>query len=48
MTSATLGSQRIGRAFAAANEARRIAFAPYVVAGYPDMAASEKLAIDQL
>lgn len=48
MTSATLGSQRIGRAYAAAKEARQIAFAPYVVAGYPDMAASEKLAIAAL
>ncbi len=48
MTSATLGSRRIGRAFAAAKEVGRIAFAPYVVAGYPDMAASEKLAIAAL
>ena len=37
----TAGSRRIGRAFAAASEAGRIAFVPYVVAGYPDMAASE-------
>jgi tryptophan synthase alpha chain len=48
MTSATVGSQRIGRAFAAAKEAGRICFAPYVVAGYPDMAASEQLALAAL
>jgi tryptophan synthase alpha chain len=48
MTSATLGSRRIGQAFAAAQRTGRIAFVPYVVAGYPDMAASERLALAAL
>lgn len=48
MTSATIGSRRIGQAFAAAKEASRIAFAPYVVAGYPDVATSERLVIAAL
>ncbi len=48
MTRDTLGSRRIGAAFAAARAAGRIAFVPYVVAGYPDMATSERLALAAL
>ncbi len=48
MTRSTLGSRRIGEAFAAARAAGRIAFVPYVVAGYPDLSASEALALAAL
>jgi tryptophan synthase alpha chain len=48
MTASTVGSRRIGDAFAAARAAGRIAFVPYVVAGYPDLATSERLALAAL
>ena len=48
MTSATVGSRRIGEAFAAAHTHGRNAFVPYIVAGYPDAAASEALALAAL
>jgi tryptophan synthase alpha chain len=45
MTRSTVGSKRIERAFAAARENGRIAFVPYVVAGYPNAAVSEDVAL---
>lgn len=45
MTHATAGARRIGAAFELAAGEGRIAFVPYVVAGYPDAAASERLAL---
>jgi len=39
------GAVSIGNAFAAARADGRIAFIPYVVAGYPDFATSERLAL---
>jgi tryptophan synthase alpha chain len=45
MTRETAGSQRIQRVFAATHEAGRIAFIPYVVAGYPDYPTSEAAAL---
>jgi tryptophan synthase alpha chain len=36
MTASTVGSQRVQQAFAAARSQDRMAFVPYVVAGYPD------------
>jgi len=48
MTRSTTGSKRIERAFAAAGDAGRIAFVPYVVAGYPNQDASETIALAAL
>jgi tryptophan synthase alpha chain len=48
MTRATSGGRRIEAAFKAAQGARRIAFVPYVVAGYPDVETSYELAIAAL
>ena len=48
MTRNTPGSRRIGEAFAAARTGGRIAFVPYVVAGYPDIETSEALALATL
>ena len=48
MTRNTLGSGRIGEAFAAARGDGRIAFVPYIVAGYPDLATSEARALAAL
>lgn len=48
MTRSTAGSVRIERAFAAAREHGRIAFVPYVVAGYPDARTSEAIALAAL
>ena len=45
MTRSTVGSKRIERAFTAARESGRIAFVPYVVAGYPNVAVSEEVAL---
>ena len=45
MTAATSGSRRVGEAFAAARSQARLAFVPYVVAGYPDYATSERAAL---
>jgi tryptophan synthase alpha chain len=45
MTRSTVGSKRIEGAFAAARETGRIAFVPYVVAGYPNVAVSEDVAL---
>lgn len=45
MTASTDGSRRIAEAFSAAARAGRIAFVPYVVAGYPDAATSVRLGI---
>jgi tryptophan synthase alpha chain len=44
-TSETVGARRIASAFAAANDAGRAALIPYVVAGYPDAAASFQAAL---
>jgi len=48
MTRSTIGSKRIERAFAAARGDGRIAFVPYVVAGYPDADRSEAVALAAL
>ena len=48
MTRDTAGSDRIAAAFAASRAAGRIAFVPYVVAGYPDSATSEVAALAAL
>lgn len=48
MTRDTHGSRRIQDAFAGAAVAGRIAFLPYVVAGYPDAATSERAALAAL
>jgi tryptophan synthase alpha chain len=48
MTRNTLGSHRIGHAFNAAREHGRIAFAPYIVAGFPDVDSSIRVAIAAL
>ena len=48
MTRETNGSRRIQQAFAAAAASDRIAFVPYVVAGYPTGAASERVALAAL
>jgi len=48
MTASTLGSRRIAKAFEAARDQGRIAFVPYVVAGYPDVATSERAAVAAL
>ncbi|CAN5835568.1 tryptophan synthase subunit alpha [soil metagenome] len=45
MTRDTAGSRRVQAAFAAARTDGRIAFVPYVVAGYPDAAVSERAAL---
>ena len=45
MTATTAGSLRVGRAFAAAAREGRLAFVAYVVAGYPDVATSETIAL---
>lgn len=45
MTDSTIGAGRIRAAFAAAADAGRIAFVPYIVAEYPDAQASERLAV---
>ncbi|HVM31378.1 MAG TPA: tryptophan synthase subunit alpha [Candidatus Limnocylindrales bacterium] len=45
MTRSTAGSRRIQTAFAAAAAEGRIAFVPYVVAGYPDYDTSERAAL---
>jgi tryptophan synthase alpha chain len=45
MTRDTAGSRRIQAAFAAAREQGRLAFIPYVVAGYPDASTSEAAAL---
>jgi tryptophan synthase alpha chain len=42
MTRGTPGSRRVQAAFAAARHAGRLAFVPYVVAGYPDAQTSER------
>lgn len=44
-TRLTVGSRRIGRAFSAARAEGRLAFIPYVVAGYPDLPTSEHAAL---
>ena len=44
-TGSTAGSQAIQRAFRAAADDGRAAFVPYVVAGYPDAATSERAAL---
>ena len=44
-TNGTVGAERIREAFAAARGEGRIALVPYVVAGYPDAATSEAIAI---
>jgi tryptophan synthase alpha chain len=44
-TDATAGAARVRAAFAAARSAGRIAFVPYVVAGYPDPATSLRAAL---
>ena len=46
--SATDGVAAIARAFAASRRAGRLAFIPYVVAGYPDASTSEKIALAAL
>ena len=48
VTRSTLGSQRIQDAFAGAAAAGRIAFVPYVVAGYPDHESSVRNAVAAL
>ncbi len=48
MTRDTLGSRRIQRAFEAAKAEGRLAFIPYVVAGYPDASTSETAALAAL
>jgi tryptophan synthase alpha chain len=48
VTRSTLGSKRIERAFADARSAGRIAFVPYIVAGYPDATRSETVALATL
>ena len=48
MTRATFGSQRIQDAFSGAAADGRIAFVPYVVAGYPDHDSSVRNAIAAL
>ncbi|HEY7024597.1 MAG TPA: tryptophan synthase subunit alpha [Candidatus Limnocylindrales bacterium] len=48
MTAATIGSERIAGAFETARKRGRIAFVPYVVAGYPDMDTSERAALAAL
>ncbi len=48
MTRATVGSKRIQRSFTDARDAGRIAFVPYVVAGYPDTGRSEAVALAAL
>lgn len=48
MTQHTAGARRITAAFQAAASNGRIAFVPYVVAGYPDAPTSERLAIAAL
>src|SRR6186997_3124224 len=45
MTRDTAGSQRIQAAFGSARESGRLAFVPYVVAGYPDASTSEAAAL---
>ena len=45
MTRDTTGSRRVREAFEAARANERIAFVPYVVAGYPDVATSERVAL---
>ena len=45
MTRDTAGSRRIRHAFEAARSGGRIAFVPYVVAGFPDYEASERCAL---
>ena len=44
-TNETAGARRIATAFAAAQDAGRIALIPYVVAGYPDAATSLRVAL---
>ncbi len=44
-TRPTVGSRRIERAFGAARAEGRLAFIPYVVAGYPDVPTSEDAAL---
>jgi tryptophan synthase alpha chain len=48
MTANTAGSRRIADAFAAARGQGRIAFVSYIVAGYPDVETSERVAIAAL
>ncbi|MEO6349553.1 MAG: tryptophan synthase subunit alpha [Candidatus Limnocylindrales bacterium] len=48
MTRDTTGGRRIESAFAAARAAGRIAFVPYVVAGYPSVEQSYELAVGAL
>jgi len=48
MTRNTAGSQRIQAAFGSARESGRLAFVPYVVAGYPDASTSEAAALAAL
>jgi len=48
MTRETAGSQRIQNAFAAARADGRIAFVPYVVAGFPDMPTAERATLAAL
>jgi tryptophan synthase alpha chain len=48
MTRDTVGSRRIGQAFEAAEAEGRLAFIPYVVAGYPDASTSEAVALAAL
>ena len=45
MTRSTAGSLRIQHAFSSARQASRIAFVPYVVAGYPNYDISEQAAL---
>lgn len=45
MTRETAGSRRVQAAFAAARDGGRLAFVPYVVAGYPDYDTSEQAAL---
>jgi tryptophan synthase alpha chain len=44
-TNDTAGAHRIAAAFAAAHASGRIALIPYVVAGYPDAATSQRIAV---
>jgi len=48
MTAKTVGSRRIAEAFESAKDQGRIAFVPYVVAGYPDVETSERTALAAL
>ena len=48
MTRSTAGSKRIESAFATARDNGRIAFVPYVVAGFPESNASEAIALAAL